>query len=230
MQEREMKWDLLLKKAFQLFDDVNQNYSIQPINTDSWFLGGGTALMLQINHRKSFDIDIFFPDNQLLGFIIATLDDIYGGSKNLKFTYLGGRSVSINYPELGNIDCIYSSLLTDKPYLKVKLLGKIICQLTVPEIICSKIVNRGWYFRPRDIFDFAAAYSTTNSEAIETALIEYPKEVLATIKAMESLDIDFIKSQLDDLVISENFRGLKSDAFQFTLDALTRINQSINKS
>ena len=35
---------------------------------DHWTLGGGTAMMLQIDHRESHDIDIFFPDPQLLPF------------------------------------------------------------------------------------------------------------------------------------------------------------------
>jgi hypothetical protein len=32
-------------------------------------LGGGTAMILQINHRESNDVDIFFPDAQLLSFL-----------------------------------------------------------------------------------------------------------------------------------------------------------------
>ncbi len=45
---------------------------IRQVNTeqtiiDRWTLGGGTALMLQIDHRESQDIDIFLSDPQLLG-------------------------------------------------------------------------------------------------------------------------------------------------------------------
>lgn len=39
-------------------------------------LGGGTALMLQIGHRDSRDIDLFLPDPQLLGWIAAALADV----------------------------------------------------------------------------------------------------------------------------------------------------------
>jgi len=34
---------------------------------DSWTFGGGTALMLQIDHRESFDVDIFLDDPLSLG-------------------------------------------------------------------------------------------------------------------------------------------------------------------
>ncbi|MCG8559317.1 MAG: nucleotidyl transferase AbiEii/AbiGii toxin family protein [Hyphomicrobiales bacterium] len=33
---------------------------------DSWTFGGGTALMLQIEHRESHDIDLFIDDPQIL--------------------------------------------------------------------------------------------------------------------------------------------------------------------
>jgi nucleotidyltransferase AbiEii toxin of type IV toxin-antitoxin system len=33
---------------------------------DHWTFGGGTAMMLQIDHRESYDIDIFLSDPQLL--------------------------------------------------------------------------------------------------------------------------------------------------------------------
>ena len=36
---------------------------------DHWTFGGGTALMLQIDHRESDDVDIFLPDPQLLPFL-----------------------------------------------------------------------------------------------------------------------------------------------------------------
>ena len=34
-----------------------------------WSFGGGTALMLQIDHRESHDIDLFLDDPQVLPFV-----------------------------------------------------------------------------------------------------------------------------------------------------------------
>jgi Nucleotidyl transferase AbiEii toxin, Type IV TA system len=36
---------------------------------DHWTFGGGTAMMLQINHRESNDVDIFLSDAQFLSFL-----------------------------------------------------------------------------------------------------------------------------------------------------------------
>lgn len=35
----------------------------------AWSFGGGTALMLQINHRESHDIDVFIDDPQVLAYL-----------------------------------------------------------------------------------------------------------------------------------------------------------------
>ena len=88
-------------------------------------------------------------------------------------------------------------------------------------------MNRGWYFRPRDIFDFAAACSTANCEKIENALLEYPDEVAATITAIKSINLDFLECQFNDLVISEKYMELRSDALEFTLSTLTKIAKEI---
>ena len=178
--------------------------------------------MLQINHRHSYDIDIFFPDNQLLGFIIATLSDVYEGLSNPEFTYLGSRHVTVKFKNIGIIDCIYSVIFTDEPIKRVKLAGRLINQQTVPEIICSKVVNRGWYFTPRDIFDVAAACTTIDSTQIAVALSEYPKQVLITIKTIESIDSAFVEEQLKGLTIHGEYQGLISDSLQVTRDILKK--------
>jgi hypothetical protein len=36
---------------------------------DRWTFGGGSAMMVQIGHRESHDVDIFLPDAQLLPFL-----------------------------------------------------------------------------------------------------------------------------------------------------------------
>jgi hypothetical protein len=44
---------------------VNSEQSI----IDRWTFGGGSAMMVQIGHRESHDVDIFLPDAQLLPFL-----------------------------------------------------------------------------------------------------------------------------------------------------------------
>jgi hypothetical protein len=59
------RWDELFTVACELIDQVNTPYKI----LDRWSFGGGTAMMLQIDHRESHDIDIFLNDPQLLPYL-----------------------------------------------------------------------------------------------------------------------------------------------------------------
>lgn len=43
------QWESLFDQAVSIINQAN--YSFKPL--DSWTFGGGTALMLQINHRES---------------------------------------------------------------------------------------------------------------------------------------------------------------------------------
>jgi hypothetical protein len=58
-------WARLFRIACALIHQVNSERSI----IDHWTFGGGTAMMLQIDHRESRDVDIFLPDPQLLPFL-----------------------------------------------------------------------------------------------------------------------------------------------------------------
>lgn len=63
---RPSEWRRLFRIAIDLIDQLRQNAG----GCDcEWSFGGGTAMMIQIGHRESHDIDIFFDDPQLLGFI-----------------------------------------------------------------------------------------------------------------------------------------------------------------
>jgi hypothetical protein len=57
-------WARLFRAACALIRQVNSKESI----IDNWTFGGSTAMMLQIGHRESRDVDIFLPDPQLLPF------------------------------------------------------------------------------------------------------------------------------------------------------------------
>jgi Nucleotidyl transferase AbiEii toxin, Type IV TA system len=58
-------WARLFRVACSLIRQVNSEGPI----IDHWTFGGGTAMMLQIDHRESHDVDIFLDDPQLLGFL-----------------------------------------------------------------------------------------------------------------------------------------------------------------
>lgn len=58
-------WESLFDQAVSIINQANTSFKL----LDSWTFGGGTALMLQINHRESFDIDIFIDDPQVLPYL-----------------------------------------------------------------------------------------------------------------------------------------------------------------
>jgi hypothetical protein len=64
-------WARLLRTARSLIRQVN---AAQPV-IDNWTLGGGTAMMLQIEHRESRDIDILLSDPQQLPFLDPRTQD-----------------------------------------------------------------------------------------------------------------------------------------------------------
>jgi hypothetical protein len=62
---RSSDWRRLFVIACDLLDQAAVNSGGYPFD---WSFGGGTAMMIQIGHRESHDIDIFLDDPQVLGF------------------------------------------------------------------------------------------------------------------------------------------------------------------
>jgi hypothetical protein len=54
------RWAELFDQGMAIVDQANAN----GIAMNDWTFGGGTALMLQIGHRDSHDIDLFVSDAQ----------------------------------------------------------------------------------------------------------------------------------------------------------------------
>jgi len=63
---RPSEWRRLFAIAFDLIGQLRANAGGYLFD---WSFGGGTAMMIQIGHRESHDVDIFLDDPQPLGFI-----------------------------------------------------------------------------------------------------------------------------------------------------------------
>ena len=59
------RWDELFDLAISIINQASTNVGHRFL----WSFGGGTALMLQIDHRESHDIDLFLDDPQVLPFV-----------------------------------------------------------------------------------------------------------------------------------------------------------------
>lgn len=75
-------WQELFARAMTLVDHLGT-----VVNEPLWSFGGGTVLMLRLDHRLSKDIDLFVPDPQYLGYVSPRLSD---PAENLTHDYQEG--------------------------------------------------------------------------------------------------------------------------------------------
>ena len=142
---RTSKWKRLLELVLPSLNELP--------NELTWSLGGGTALSISLNHRISYDIDIFFQDASALRLLSP--------NKNNKIRALSddwqqpGNYLKIERPE-GDIDFLVARTFSASPYFLHDFMGKEIFVETPAEIIAKKIHYRGSQFSVRDIFDIAA--------------------------------------------------------------------------
>ena len=111
-------------------DLIRQVNSEGPV-IDRWTFGGGTALMLQIGHRESRDVDIFLEDAQFLPFLDPQKRDFkfdilpsdYGGD--------GTRFLKLAFDGLGEIDFIVDLPKTADSTIEQEIEGETILFETV---------------------------------------------------------------------------------------------------
>ncbi|MBX9456497.1 MAG: nucleotidyl transferase AbiEii/AbiGii toxin family protein [Rhizobium sp.] len=132
---------------------------------DHWSLGGGTALMLQIQHRESDDIDIFLDDPQLLPYLDPARQNFQFEITPSTYSTDGAGFLKLAFGAIGEIDFIIAGPLTDRPLAIAAVIGREVRLETVEEIIAKKIFYRGSRLAPRDVFDIAAASRNTSSLA-----------------------------------------------------------------
>jgi len=138
-------WRVLEKLAMQMVSDAAAaaKCDFKPL------LGGGTRLMLAMQHRISDDIDLFIRDPQWIGYLTPRLNDRF---ESLIDAYdEGATSLKIKVPQ-GEIDFIVSmSLLGMAPQ---QLAGCLFELEPVAEVLAKKLFYRGWALTPRDLFDW----------------------------------------------------------------------------
>jgi predicted nucleotidyltransferase component of viral defense system len=130
-----------------------------------WTFGGGTVLMLRIDHRQSRDIDLFVPDRQYLGYVNPRLSDV---AEQVSHDYEEGSEFLKFFLPEGEIDIVAGAALTDQPFDVVLHAGRNIRVETCAEIIAKKMWHRGDSGKARDLYDLCAV-ADTQPAAIEAA-------------------------------------------------------------
>lgn len=184
-------WARLLKIARALIRQVNSDQSI----IDQWTLGGGTAMMLQIDHRESNDVDIFLSDPQFLSFLDPQKRDFQFEISPIGFDGDGVSFQKLAFKDVGEIDFIVGHAMTSLPAMQAIIEGEATQLETIPEIIAKKIYYRGSSIKPRDIFDIAAA-AEQHAESVIDALCAYRGEVQTTLEVIDKLNPDFVNGAI----------------------------------
>lgn len=211
-------WARLFRIACSLIRQVNSEQLI----IDSWSFGGGTAMMLQIDHRESHDVDIFLPDAQLLPFLDPKLHDFEFEIRPSDYDGDGTGFLKLAFAGIGEIDFIVAHAVTDSPTTRQAIEGEEVDLETVAEIIAKKIHYRGATIKPRDIFDIAAAARRDRDSIIKT-LKRHKDDVAKTLSAIERLKPDFVNATIAELAIKGSFRPIVGMA----LDDATELLKSI---
>jgi hypothetical protein len=216
--DNQARWARLFRMACGLIRQVNS----EALVIDHWSLGGATALMLQISHRESYDIDIFLRDPQLLPFLDPEKRDFEFVVPPAKHYGDGSRFLKLAFNELGEIDFIVAETLTAEPTVEREIEGERSRLEMVPEIVTKKVVYRGSSIKPRDLFDIAAS-AERHFDQIVTALRPYSTEVARTMSTIEKLNPEFVSHTIAQLKIHENFALIARTAIVRTKELLQAV-------
>jgi hypothetical protein len=212
-------WARLSRIAFALIRQVNSG---QQSIIDHWTFGGGTAMMLQIDHRESRDVDIFLSDPQLLPFLDPQKHDFQFEIQPAGYEGDGTRFLKLAFDGIGQIDFIVGHAMTSSPTKQAIVESETVLLETIPEIITKKIYHRGASIKARDIFDIAAA-GEQHADSIIAELQSYRDEVTRTLTMIDKLNADFVNSTIAQLSIKPRYNAIAKTAIERTKEILRAV-------
>jgi hypothetical protein len=219
------KWRDLLELALPVLDHVfNRSVSL---DDPDWTLGGGTAIAIQLNHRVSYDIDIFLQRGKLK----ALTPSENPAARLISDRYQWpGHYLKYERPE-GEIDFLSAVLQTEPGFEPFDFNGRIIAIETPEEVIVKKVRYRSERFTPRDVFDLAAV-ATGRTGLAKVLADEVPDalgrltESLRLIEArgLEVVEKGIIPTQFGSRIMGDSFEIANSTVAQ-AVDILTERTQ-----
>lgn len=142
---RDGSWRQLEKMALAMVADAEQHAGAAFAPR----LGGGTRLMLALEHRISHDIDLFIRDPQWIGYLTPRLNSRF--ETGLQAYDENAVSLKLKYAE-GEIDFIVGMSLLDLP--AENSVDSAFALEPLAEVLAKKLFYRGWALTPRDLFDW----------------------------------------------------------------------------
>lgn len=214
---RPTQWPLL----FDLTIDILRQFETANGLVPEWSFGGGTALMLRIDHRESHDVDIFIADPQILpylnpatqGYTLSRQPDDYAGD--------GTTALKLVYQGVGEIDFISCASILGDPTEQRDVRGQEVALETAAEIVAKKVFFRGGNFQPRDMFDLAAVEEHYGRDYVIRALRECGEDRCATALAtVTRANPEFVQSIISQLMYRETSEHLVERAQSVSRDVL----------
>ena len=212
------RWPELFDAAIALMEQAR----FCGLALSDWTFGGGTALMCQIDHRDSHDIDLFVSDPQYLPFLNPIVQEYELPLIPNDYELEGGHALKIVFDSIGEIDFICCTSLTDQPANLTSIRGHDVLLETPAEIVAKKVVFRGRRLQPRDLFDIASVVHATGDEGLITALAPFESECQAALHVSENMDPRFAKTIMSKLQVHAGFQGLENEAQAMTCGVLKR--------
>ena len=159
------------------------------MHSKNFTLGGGTRLMLDLEHRMSDDIDIFLNDVQFLNFfnpsVNDTADEVCQGEYVKASEY-----IKLKRPE-GQIDFICGQMLLPSskatPHQETQFLVE-----PIAEVLAKKLYYRGAKLEYRDLFDWWAVLTYAPNEITSATDQEF-------FDLLDGEKLEKLKSSVDHL-------------------------------
>ncbi len=210
------RWSELFDMAMSIIDQANE----RGLDMHDWSFGGGTALMLQINHRDSHDIDLFINDPQYLPYLNPQTQhyDLVPGPSDYETD--GSRALKIVFAGIGEIDFICCDPVTAMPTVETEIRGRHVLLETPAEILAKKIVFRGSQMQPRDMFDIASTAEALGKDYVMDALAAFPSECHKALDVAHRMDARLVDSVTARLLVTEKYMPLRARAQSITQDIL----------
>ena len=154
-------WKKLEERAQKLVKEARHRGgdSFQPV------LGGGTRLMLALNHRISDDVDLFVDSPGWLPYISPRLNDMF--EDELAGYNEDNAHVKLRFAE-GEIDFVVAAPLLSE---SLNVWNPPAAETTFPmespaEVLAKKLFFRGWALTARDLFDWVILQTEAPDDAI----------------------------------------------------------------
>lgn len=217
------RWEELLQKALVALDSLEGG-------AGPWTFGGGTALAQILDHRVSYDVDIFLDSSAALKKLAPNTNRV---TKSLCDTWQWpGKYLKLILRDVGEIDFLNAPSYIENPTYQLKFGERSIAAERSAEIATKKLVYRASTYTPRDAFDLAAIHLHERAALREIARSPAITPHVVSL-ALNRLNLAKDRYQADmRSLINATPRGeaFIDSACEMALEALAEIRNAIPES